>query len=75
MKRIMTATAGSRIVINPKIDSKKQRRIQCSLPFRDFWECSGRDAQGRDCPELFGFPFGNPILSSARKFKRDPIRE
>lgn len=26
------------IVINPKIDSKNRRRLQCSLPFQTFWE-------------------------------------
>ncbi|MGI8641849.1 MAG: hypothetical protein ACR2MG_18115 [Pyrinomonadaceae bacterium] len=26
------------IVLNPKIDSKIQRRLQCSLPFSIFWE-------------------------------------
>jgi hypothetical protein len=25
------------IVLNPKIDSKNQRRLQCSLPFETFW--------------------------------------
>jgi hypothetical protein len=25
------------IVLNPKIDSKNQRRLQCSLPFKVFW--------------------------------------
>jgi hypothetical protein len=25
------------IVLNPKIDSKNQRRLQCSLPFQTFW--------------------------------------
>lgn len=25
------------IVLNPKIDSKNQRRLQCSLPFQIFW--------------------------------------
>ena len=33
--------SGSKIVINPKIDSKKQRRIQCSLPFPIFWKAAG----------------------------------
>jgi hypothetical protein len=25
------------IILNPKIDSKNQRRLQCSLPFQTFW--------------------------------------
>lgn len=70
MKAAITANAGSQIVINPKIDSKKQRRIQCSLPFQVFWRSTGRDAGNRDRPDLFGFPFANPIRSSSRTFNQ-----
>ncbi len=60
----------TKIVINPKIDSKKQRRIQCSLPFEIFWNCVGRDARKAEYPELFGKKFPNPIISSPRKFSQ-----
>ena len=55
-------------VINPKIDSKTQRRIQCSLPFAAFWAAAGRMPLPQSSPELFGVPFPNPIRSSARVF-------
>ncbi len=71
LKRLASGTSGNQIVINPKIDSKKQRRIQCSLPFNVFWTCSGRSLINQDCPELFGFPFKNPIISSSRSFNQD----
>jgi hypothetical protein len=62
------AIATSTIVINPKIDSKIQRRIQCSLPYKTFWIAVGREASPQKDPELWGHVFPNPIKSSARKF-------
>ena len=61
--------SGSQIVINPKIDSKVQRRIQCSIPFNVFWNYAGRNAAKHEHPELSGFKFRNPH-SSARTFNR-----
>jgi hypothetical protein len=60
--------ATSAIVINPKIDSKTQRRIQCSLPCKTFWTAVGREPLPQENPELWGHVFPNPIKSSARKF-------
>lgn len=60
----------AKIILNPKIDSKTQRRLQCSLPFNIFW----RDFVGKepdeniDC-ELFGEKVPNPFLSGQRIFK------
>lgn len=62
------AVKSSVIVINPKIDSKTQRRIQCSLPFKTFWEVVGRAPQTQNEPELWRQVFPNPIKSSARTF-------
>ena len=59
----------SGIVINPKIDSKRQRRMQCSLPFAVFWERVGREPEAVAAPRLFGQPFLNPMRSSARRFR------
>ena len=54
--------------INPKIDSKKQRRIQCSLPFNAFWKHIGEDPK-QELPQLFcGKFFPNPVKSAPRKF-------
>jgi len=69
-KKTVALTSGSQIVINPKIDSKKQRRIQCSIPFRVFWDTVGREAQRSDSPTLFDLPFENPIISSSRTFNQ-----
>ena len=70
-KTRVASNSSSQIVINPKIDSKKQRRVQCSLPFHVFWDAVGRKAQIHDNPMLFGLPFDNPVISSSRSFNRD----
>jgi hypothetical protein len=62
--------AQTKIVLNPKIDSKTQRRLQCSLPFNVFWE----DFVGIECYQnvdcdLFGENVPNPFLSGQRTFK------
>ena len=64
-----TAQVGtSGFVLNPKIDSKSQRRVQCSLPFGVFWQAVGRAPAPSDDPKLFEVSFPNPIRSSARSF-------
>lgn len=67
-KRNTLAVPTARFVINPKIDSKTQRRIQCSLPFAAFWQQAGRPPQPMDAPLLWGVPFPNPVRSSPRIF-------
>jgi hypothetical protein len=67
-KRATPAVATSRIIVNPKIDSKNQRRIQCSLPFDEFWRQVGREPAKQDQPALFGFAFPNPVQSASRTF-------
>ena len=67
-KNTTAALRTSAFVINPKIDSKTQRRIQCSMSFVAFWTATGRQPKPRDAPELFGVPFLNPIRSTARIF-------
>jgi hypothetical protein len=59
----------TKIVLNPKVDSKNQRRLQCSVPFNVFWsEFAKKPAyKNVDC-ELFGKKVPNPLLSSARVF-------
>ena len=73
-KQRVAKKSTSKIVINPKIDSKidskKQRRIQCSLPFRVLWECAGRSPNVQNSPTLFEQRFPNPIQSSPRTFNR-----
>jgi len=69
-KKEAVKVSNSQIVVNPKIDSKSQRRIQCSLPFAVFWRSVGRPAQREDSPTLFGREFPNPINSPSRTFNR-----
>ncbi len=59
----------TKIILNPKIDSKTQRRLQCSLPFNIFWrDFAGKEHyQNIDC-ELFGEKIPNPFLSGQRIF-------
>jgi hypothetical protein len=67
---------GCTLVINPKIDSKTQRRIQCSLPNTAFWSVAGRTSLKLDAPELWGRVFPNPVISAARTFnRRRPVPE
>lgn len=70
-KKLAFASSECEIVINPKIDSKNQRRVQCSLPFRVFWKVAGREPCAADAPKLFGVEFDNPIISSSRSFTQD----
>jgi hypothetical protein len=67
-KRSTAGVASAQLIINPKIDSKTQRRIQCSMPFPTFWRIAGRTPTPQDAPTLFGVPFPNPIHSRARTF-------
>jgi hypothetical protein len=59
----------TKIILNPKIDSKTQRRLQCRLPFNIFWrDFAGKEHyQNIDC-ELFGEKIPNPFLSGQRIF-------
>lgn len=58
------------LVLNPKIDSKGQRRLQCSLRFRDLFKHLAPDAdpapQAR--PELWGVVFTGTVTSGPRSF-------
>ncbi|CAN5783079.1 hypothetical protein BH20ACI4_BH20ACI4_24650 [soil metagenome] len=60
----------AKIILNPKIDSKTQRRLQCSLPFNIFWQdFVGKESYQKIDSELFGEKIPNPFLSSQRIFK------
>jgi hypothetical protein len=66
--KVQISVHNSTIVINPKIDSKTQRRIQCSLPVATFWQLASRDALVVPCASLWNKPFPNPIISAPRVF-------
>lgn len=67
------------IVLNPKIDTKGQRRLQCSLRFADVFThlAPDSDPAPQAVPILWGVPFPGPVASAARTFTGDeaaPVR-
>jgi len=58
------------IVVNPKIDFRGQRRLQCSIRFRDLFEhlAPEKSPEPRENPELWGVPFPGKIFSPPRQF-------
>jgi len=60
----------TKIVLNRKIDSKIQRRLQCGLPFKVFWnEIAGKESYRNIECSLFGERIPNPFISGQRVFK------
>ena len=61
------------MVLHPKIDSRGQRRLQCSLRFDDVFRFlgKGRTPAPTEAPELWGKAFPNPIYSPPRTFRED----
>lgn len=60
------------MIVNPKIDSKTQRRLQCSLRFEDVFQhlAVGVDSRPEERPALWGVEFPAPIPSTPRAFAR-----
>jgi hypothetical protein len=60
------------IVLNPKIDSKTQRRLQCSLRFDDVFKhiVPGGNPALQDEPALWGVTFPHAVASAPRTFSR-----
>ena len=60
------------IVVNPKIDSKTQRRLQCSLRFEDVFLhlVPGGNREPQEQPALWGVPFPRTVASKSRTFAR-----
>lgn len=56
------------IVVNPKIDSKTQRRLQCSLRFNDLFEhlVPGGNREAQAEPALWGVAFPHAVASKPR---------
>ena len=63
----------SLIVLNPKIGSTGQRRLQCSLRFDHVFEILATHAEPEAVPEpvLWDVPFPGPVTSAARSFTPD----
>jgi hypothetical protein len=62
----------SRILVNPKIDSGTQRRLQCSIRFDDLFRhlAPGADRTIQERPALWGVEFPHPLSSPPRAFTR-----
>ncbi len=59
------------MVLNPKIDSKTQRRLQCSIRFKLFWGLVlEKEPALNPSPALWGCAFSNPIFSPVRQFNK-----
>jgi hypothetical protein len=60
------------IVVNPKIDSKTQRRLQCSLRFADVFKhlAPAVDSQPQAQPALWGVTFPQAVASKPRTFAK-----
>jgi len=69
-KQIKQSFAPTKMILNPKIDSKTQRRLQCSLPSRVFWnQFVKKEIYGDIECTLFGKRVPNPFVSGVRVFK------
>ncbi|MFI5355809.1 MAG: hypothetical protein ACHQ4G_00595 [Opitutales bacterium] len=64
----------SLITLNPKIDSKTQRRLQCSLSFAKVFSslAPGASPAKQKEPQLWGVPFTVPVDSAPRSFSDRP---
>ncbi len=70
VKEIKKSLPPTKMILNPKIDSKIQRRLQCSLPFGVFWNEMVKKEPYRNIEcSLFGERVPNPFVSGARVFK------
>lgn len=69
-KEIKRSFPTAKMILNPKIDSKAQRRLQCSLPFGVFWNDFAKKESYRNVEcSLFGERVPNPFISGTRVFK------
>lgn len=69
-KEIKKSFPLTKMILNPKIDSKQQRRLQCSLPFNVFWNEFAKKEPYRNVEcSLFGERVPNPFASGVRVFK------
>ncbi len=72
-QEIKKSFPATKIILNPKIDSKTQRRLQCGVPFKVFWDDVAEKESYRNIEcSLFGERVPNPFVSSARVFKPKP---
>lgn len=67
----------SSITLNPKIDSKTQRRLQCGIRFDLYFDklATGRSKEMVKSPKLFGKKVPPPWESGSRIFNRPKVRK
>jgi hypothetical protein len=60
------------ITVNPKIDEKSQRRLQCSLSFKNLFKhlAPQADPKPQETPRLFGVPVPGPFFSAPRSLQQ-----
>ncbi|SDS03726.1 hypothetical protein SAMN05444173_1697 [Opitutus sp. GAS368] len=60
------------IQVNPKIDDQGQRRLQCSIRFRDVFQylAPGADPKPPEHPTLFGVEYPGPIAPKPPELKK-----
>lgn len=60
------------IQVNPKIDTRGQRRLQCSIRFKDFFQylAPAANPQPQEHPALFGVEYPGPIASESRDLRQ-----
>ncbi|MBT5900574.1 MAG: hypothetical protein HOH58_00525 [Opitutaceae bacterium] len=60
-------------MLNPKIGSTGQRRLQCSLSFDHVFEllATHENRAATDQPQMWGVPFPGPVASAARTFSEE----
>ena len=63
------------ITLNPKIDSKDQRRLQCSLSYKKFIEIAWFETQPPADPLMCGVSVPKEMSSSPRTFKSESDNE
>lgn len=63
------------ITVNPKIDERSQRRLQCSLSFRNVFKhlAPQADPKPHETPRLFGVSAPGPFLSPPRNLERPSV--
>ncbi len=64
--------SGSVFVLNPKIDSRTQRRLQISLRYEDALKhlAPASTPEPEESPALWGVPFPGPVGSAPRSFAK-----
>ena len=67
----LLSSLSSKIILNPKIDSKMQRRLQCSISINDLINaCTQQQRYINHTDHIGDYPLPLDIISTARTFNR-----